>query len=329
MGTPSKLKVGVIGRGAWGQRLMATLQGKTKHCEQVWSAGADWRQAQPARPDFIVIATPYATHAKLMEQCFERAIPFIVEKPAANYYELKKLAEKYMGRITPWLVNHTLLFNPAIEAMVQFAHKGSDNFTAVKLRGEHGGPGPVRGDCSSLLDYGSHGVALGLWLSEAKTARALRLHVGKRNETSPSVNTGQFSMRKTSEQDLYGAQNFVLHARFEHLEFSLRVGNNYPKKRLLYTTEYNAGTLSFTHRFREFPERELLAYVESDLWEVEYAKDVEPLTNALDSFARVVKGERAMDARFGWELPMRTMQVLATCDEMLRAAEYEPDGALN
>lgn len=322
----TKLKVGVIGNGAWGKRIQETLLAKTKHCEWKWSTSD--REAPFLVPvDFVVIATPYATHAKLMEQCFERDIPFIVEKPAANYFELLKLQKKFdpgslsgASNAHPFLVNHTLLFNPAIESMVYFAHKSADQTTPIKLRGEHGGPGPVRSDCNALLDYGSHGVALGLWISRAENVRGVRLHVGKKN-------TKGFLDPKPPA--LFNSQNFVLHAHFEHLKLELRVGNNYPKKRLLYTLDYEAGPSYLAHRFREFPERELLSYIESDLWEMEFARDIDPLTNALDTFARVVKGERPMDERFGWDLPLRTMQVLESCEMMLRAEERGPEGALN
>ena len=159
-------------------------------------------------------------------------------------------------------------------------------------------------DCNALLDYGSHGIALALWLSGAKDIRAIRLHCGEKN---------------------VGAQNFTFEAMFEHLKVSLRIGNNYPKKRLLYTLRYDIGLgPSLTHRFREFPERELLSYTGSNLVELSF-RSIDPLTNVLDTFAEVVKGEREADERFGWHLPLKTMDVLETCNELLRAAPHSDE----
>ena len=328
------LRVGVIGRGAWGSRIIATLLTKTRHCEHAWDCDSKVKLEEilgpkfttPSTVDFVIIATPYHTHAKLMEQCFDRAIPFIVEKPAANVFELQKLSVKYatsvVGRVstTPFLVNHTFLFNPAIEAMVNFAHRFESRGTPIELRGEHGGMGPIRDDCNALLDYGSHGIALALWLSKAEKVHAIRLYCGTKAV-----------LKGTQVPDLHGPQNFTLEAHFEHLKFHLRTGNAYPKKRLLYTTVYDIGQGDpMTHRMREFPERELLSYLGSDLLEMPFATDIDPLTNALDTFARVMKGELPTDERFGWDLPLRTMQVLETCDELLREADREDEeGSLN
>mgnify|MGYP001593899444 CR=1 FL=1 len=314
----SKLRVGVIGRGKWGKRIVETLQTKTQHCECTWTADSHSQfgtyflnpigDTHPA--DFVVIATPYSTHAQLMRKCCEQGLPFIVEKPAAPIWELKKLHDDFPVT-RPFLCNHTLLFNPAVETMVKFAQGFIHQGTPIELRGEHGGLGPVRIDCNALLDYGSHGIALALWLSGAKRVQALRLYCGEQNESVAVQGV-----------PLYGAQNFIFEARFEHLKVQLRIGNNYPKKRLLYTIEYDIGQgAPITHRFREFPERELLSYIGSDLIEVPFTA-IDPLTNVLDTFARVVKGEVKTDARFGWNLPLETMRVLETCNELLRAAPH-------
>lgn len=290
-----KLKVGVFGNGAWGKRIAETLNTKTQHCKLFAQATRSAVLNDPWSADFVIIATPYSTHADLMAQCFERRIPFIVEKPAAPYVELNKLHEKYGTGCPDFLVNHTLLFNPAVEVMAAWAHKSGHS--PVELRGEHGGAGPVRNDCNALYDYGSHGIALGLWLGGKP--QTMRLEEGE----PPS------SVEKVSKN----SQNFHLRATFGHMKLSLRVGNNYPKKRLLYTAVYDDG---LTHRFREFPERELLSYAGADLIEVPFTS-IDPLTNALDTFAQVVKGDREPDSRFGWTLPLETMLVLAACNQML------------
>lgn len=335
-----KLRVGVIGRGVWGKRIIETLCTKTQHCRHLWNCDSrDKLEAflgpeytKPSNIDFVVIATPFETHVKLMRECLLRGLPFIVEKPAGNYWELKKLFSDFPAT-RPFLCNHTLLFNPAIEAMVKHAQDFVHQGTVIELRGEHGGPGPVREDCNALLDYGSHGVAFALWLSGAKNICAIRLYCGEKCQTNGMELTTrdengfsacpQCGIRTNGSfcpecgHSMWGAQNFTFEARFEHLKIHLRIGNNYPKKRMLYTVQYDIGLgSSLTLRFREFPERELLGYIGSDLIEMPFA-EIDPLTNALETFAKVVKGEAEPDARFGWHLPLETMHVLETCEGLL------------
>ena len=300
---PKKLHVGIIGEGAWAKRLVATLLGQTAHCDFSWCTKdpvVARENMQRRAADFVVIATPYTTHARYMGECFERKIPFIVEKPCASLTQLQALSlQHYPSPTTPtFLANHTLLFNPAVEMMVNFAKRYKGD-VPVELRGEHGGPGPVREDCSGLTDYGSHGIALGLWLGDGARPVLLDLDVGDENTRVDDANRSR-----------HGAQNYVLTFAVGALRVTLRTGNNYPRKRLLYTTRYEHG---LTHRFREFPERELLAYIGPDLLEMEFDRDTPPLANALDTFAQVVKGEREADDRFGWTLPLHVARLLAEC----------------
>lgn len=301
--TLPKLKVGVIGNGAWGKRIQATLKSKTKHCElaNVFSR----LHYSPARFEnlnrfsFIVIATPFQTHAQYMRLCLEQGVPFIVEKPAASYIELQQLHREFAKpNAVPgcplMLCNHTLLFNPAIEAM-----KAAMTYqTPILLRGEHGGPGPLRDDCSALLDYGAHGVALGYWLSEAAHPVAIKVD----------------ATALTPE----GAQSYCFQTFLKHLNVRLRVSNEYKFKRLKYTVE----TAQYdTYRFDDRDEHKLYGYTGPRLEPLAYSP-VEPLTNALDTFAVAVReqalGHVTRDTRFGWDLPMAVMATLESAEELVR-----------
>lgn len=298
-----KLRVGLIGYGAWGKRIANTLSTRTQHCYcGVSESGRDEKAVQAlltSDVDFVAIATPFKTHAKFMRLCLERDIPFIVEKPAASYIELQQLRREFeKPNAVPsgplMLCNHTLLFNPAIEVL-----KAAMVYqTPSKLRGEHGGPGPLRDDCSALLDYGAHGIALAFWLSGAARVKGLYAQ-----GTPPSV----------SGTRSYGVQTLV-----EHLSTTLRVSNEYKFKRLKYTVETVEGS---TYRFDDRDEHKLYQYVGPKLEALEYAS-TEPLTNALDTFALAVRenalGHRVSDSRFGWDLPMVVMATLESAEELVR-----------
>lgn len=300
----SRLEVGVIGNGAWGQRIQETLRTKTQHCELGTSFA---RQAySPARFedlkrfDFIIIATPFKTHAQYMRLCLEQGVPFIVEKPAAPYVDLVRLRREFeRSHVVPssslMLCDHTLLFNPAIEAM----REAMQSRTPVTLRGEHGGSGPIRDDCSALLDYGAHGLALAFYLSSA------RRMMGSTVIATPQTHEG--------------ARSYHLWAMAEHLETTLRVSNEYEFKRLKYTVETAEHD---TYRFDDRDEHKLYRYSGPRLEALPYAP-VEPLTNVLDTFAKAVRivkdGGIFTDARFGWDLPMAVMRALESAEESLRA----------
>lgn len=300
-----KLRVGVIGNGAWGKKVQETLTSKTEHCElaNVFSRihYSPARFENLSRFDFIVIATPFKTHAQYMRLCLEQNVPFVVEKPAASCIELEALRREFeKPNVTPRspliLCNHTLLFNPAIEAM----HAAMQNQVPMQLRGEHGGPGPIRDDCSALLDYGAHGIALAFWLSGASKAIWIRV------DGTPL----------TPE----GTQSFRLQMFAAHLNVLARLSNEYKFKRLKYTVSTDTGN---TYRFDDRDEHKLYRYSGPRLEALEYAK-TEPLTNALDTFAKAVK-ERALehvtnDARFGWALPMAVMSTLEAAEELVRVS---------
>lgn len=293
-----KLRVGVVGMGAWGKRIIETLGNKTQHCYCAWSISRTPENTlRVDKPDFVVIATPFKSHAAYMRLCLEARVPFIVEKPAASYTELVELQREFENPLM--LCNHTLLFNPAIEAL----YKSMVYQIPAQLRGEHGGPGPIRDDCSPLLDYGAHGIALALWLSGASHA------VGLRVQATPEHGSG--------------AQSYQLDASFAHLALTLRVSNKYEFKRLKYTTVTLEGPV---YRFDDRDEHKLYRYSGPELSALPYQTH-EPLTNALDTFAQMVRrqraGETVTDARFGWNLPIRVMRTLESAAELVRVQAVE------
>ncbi len=177
----TRLRVGVIGAGAWGKnhvRTAATLP--EAELAAVCDADAKTRERigrqYPAvhvtadvadllgRVDAVVIASPAATHARVALQCIEAGKPCLVEKPfALTSRDAEAVAEAAAQRKVPVLAGHLLVFHPAVErlrALVQ----GGDLGRVYYLYGLRVNLGQVRADENALWSFGPHDVSVALYL---------------------------------------------------------------------------------------------------------------------------------------------------------------------
>ena len=177
----TRLRVGVIGAGAWGKnhvRTAATLP----EAELAAVCDADPKTRErigrqyPAvhvtgdvadllgRVDAVVIASPAATHARVALQCIEAGKPCLVEKPfALTSRDAEAVAEAAAKRNVPVLAGHLLVFHPAVErlrALVQ----GGDLGRVYYLYGLRVNLGQVRADENALWSFGPHDVSVALYL---------------------------------------------------------------------------------------------------------------------------------------------------------------------
>jgi len=177
----SRLRVGVIGAGAWGKnhvRTVATLS--DAELAAVCDADAKTRERIgrqfPAahvtadvadllgRVDAVVIASPAATHARVALQCIEAGKPCLVEKPfALTSGDAEAVAAAAAARKVPVLAGHLLVFHPAVErlrALVQ----GGELGRVYYLYGLRVNLGQVRADENALWSFGPHDVSVALYL---------------------------------------------------------------------------------------------------------------------------------------------------------------------
>ena len=177
----SRVRVGVIGAGAWGRnhvRTVATLA--DAELAAVCDTDARVRDrvarqhpgsyvtADPAelieRVDAVVIASPATTHARLALKCIEAGKPCLVEKPfALTVPDAEAVAGAAAQRGVPVLAGHLLLFHPAVErlrALVQ----GGELGRVYYLYGLRVNLGQVRADENALWSFGPHDVSVALYL---------------------------------------------------------------------------------------------------------------------------------------------------------------------
>lgn len=117
--------------------------------------------------DAVVVATPPALHAPMVERAAALGLAVLVEKPLClDLAEAERLAARCAGRLV--VVDHTHLFAPAYEAL-----RGALAGAAVEsVRVEAGAYGPFRADVPVLWDWGAHWMAVCLDLFGGAPQRA-------------------------------------------------------------------------------------------------------------------------------------------------------------
>jgi len=183
----SRLKVGVIGAGAWGRnhvRTLATMAGA--ELVGVCDASSKTREAlarqYPALTvtddaaallgmvEGVVIATPAATHADVARQAIAAGVPALVEKPfALTVRDAEDLAERAARANVPLMAGHLLEYHPAIERLKAMIADGALG-DVYYLYGQRVNLGQVRRDENALWSFGPHDVSIALYLMGAAPA---------------------------------------------------------------------------------------------------------------------------------------------------------------
>ena len=177
----SRLRVGVVGAGAWGKnhvRTVATLPDAelAAVCDADPKTRERLTRQYPAahitgdvadlvgRVDAVVIASPAATHARVALQCVEAGKPCLVEKPfALSTGEAEAVARAAAARDVPVLAGHLLVFHPAVERLRSLV-QGGDLGRIYYLYGLRVNLGQVRADENALWSFGPHDVSVALYL---------------------------------------------------------------------------------------------------------------------------------------------------------------------
>lgn len=177
----TRLKVAVIGAGAWGRNHVRTLASLPDAelatvCDINPARREDVRRQYPSvlvtdeldralvGVEAVVIATPAGTHSQLALQAIDRGLPVLVEKPfALSTADAEAMAERGQARGVPVLVGHLLLFHPAIERLKAMTVEGGLG-TIYYLYSQRVNLGQVRPDENALWSFGPHDVSVAIHL---------------------------------------------------------------------------------------------------------------------------------------------------------------------
>ena len=177
----TRLKVGVIGSGAWGRNHVRTVAGladaelaavcdtdpKTRERVARQYPGTlvtDDLGALLERCDAVIVASPAGTHAAMARRCIEGGKPCLVEKPfALSVRDAEAVAALGVERKVPVLAGHLLVFHAAVERLRTLV-QGGELGKIFYLYGLRVNLGQVRQDENALWSFGPHDVSVALHL---------------------------------------------------------------------------------------------------------------------------------------------------------------------
>ena len=183
----SRLRVGVIGAGAWGRnhvRALAQMAGVELAvvCDVSPEVRDRIERAYPGvlvtdtidrfleEVDAVVVASTARTHGEFGLRAIEAGKPVLVEKPfALTVPEAERMAEASERTGVPALVGHLLEFHPVIDRLRTLIRDGSLG-QIYYLYSQRLNLGQVRPDENALWSFGPHDISVALFLlGEAPT----------------------------------------------------------------------------------------------------------------------------------------------------------------
>ncbi|HVP87414.1 MAG TPA: Gfo/Idh/MocA family oxidoreductase [Casimicrobiaceae bacterium] len=312
----SRVRIAVIGAGAFGQRHIAYLE-REPLCEIAAIADpgaaaaehakahgfryfADYRaMLDEVKPEGAIIASPNALHVPMGLACSERKVHMLVEKPLADTVaaarELSAAAERAGVAL---LVGHHRRHNPMLEKARELVQGGAigkltatsalwlirkpDDYFNVAWRREQGG-GPVLINLIHDIDD------LRFVCGEIESVQAM---VSNNTHGFPVEDTAAITLRFTN-----GALGTVMlsDAVPSPWSWELTTGESpiYPQR------SENCYLFAGTKGSLTVPKLELWRYSGEQSWTAPLEKETievaveDPLTRQLRHFARVIRGEEA------------------------------------
>ncbi len=177
----SRLRIGVIGAGAWGRNHVRTVAASSEAelaavCDTNPEVRARLARQYPAafvtdrpaalleRVEAAIVATPARTHAELGLLAVEAGVPVLVEKPfALTVADAERLAEAAERRKVPVLAGHLLEYHPVVERLRSLIAEQALG-DIYYLYAQRVNLGQVRPDENALWSFGPHDVSVALFL---------------------------------------------------------------------------------------------------------------------------------------------------------------------
>ena len=177
----TRLRLGVIGAGAWGRNHVRTAAGLADAelagvCDTRDSVRETVTRQYPGafvtadvdalleRVEAVVIASPATTHAEIARRAIAVGKPCLVEKPfALRVADAEGVAQAASAAGVPVLAGHLLVFHPAVDALRALV-AGGELGRVLYMYGLRVNLGQVRSDENALWSFGPHDVSVALHL---------------------------------------------------------------------------------------------------------------------------------------------------------------------
>jgi predicted dehydrogenase len=180
---PNKvLKIGVIGYGYWGPKLVRNFQeipstqvavvadrdttrlNCARTADPSVAVTSDYRDLLRSDIDAVVIATPVSTHARLALECLEHGKHVLIEKPLArNRAEGQALVDAAAARGLILMVGHTFEYNPAVEMLRELVMSGEIG-RVYYVHASRTNLGIFQKDVNVLWDLAPHDISILLYV---------------------------------------------------------------------------------------------------------------------------------------------------------------------
>lgn len=153
-----KINIAIIGKGPWGKKIEKNIICNKEKINLIYKAGRDWNKFKKKIIDGIIVATPPATHFKIVYYFIKKKIPVFVEKPfCLNENEVLKLKQESEKNKSLIFVNYIHLYSKSWN----FLKKKLVNLGKIKkIESKGGNIGPFRINNPCLWDYGSHDLSM-------------------------------------------------------------------------------------------------------------------------------------------------------------------------
>ena len=326
----TRLKIGVIGAGAWGRNHVRTAAGladaelaavcdtdpKTRERVARQFPGALVTGDVGAlleRSDAVIVASPAGSHAAVARRCIEAGKPCLVEKPfALSVRDAEAVAALAAERKVPVLAGHLLVFHAAVDrlrALIQGGELGK----VFYLYGLRVNLGQVRQDENALWSFGPHDVSVALHLlGEAPT----RVAAHGKSYLQPKIEDVVFLTMEFASGVLAHVQLSWLDP---HKERKLTVVG--AKKMVVFDDMEPREKLRIYDKGVDRPPEygsfgESLAIREGDIF-IPRIPTIEPLAAELAHFVRVARGTEPPRAGAGAEDGVRVVRVLEAASRSL------------
>jgi len=300
----TRVKLGVIGAGAWGRNHVRTVAGLADAelaavCDTDPKVRERLARQYPGtfvtgdaaalldRVDAVIVASPAATHATLAQQCVAAGKPCLVEKPfALSVRAAEAVAAQAAERKVPVLAGHLLVYHPAVERLRTLVQNG-DLGKVFYLYGLRVNLGQVRQDENALWSFGPHDVSVALYvLGEVP----VRVAAQGKSYLQPRIEDVVFLTMEFASGVLAHVQLSWLDP---HKERKLTIVG--AKKMVVFDDMEPREKLRIYDKGVERPPEygsfgESLAIREGDIF-IPRIPTVEPLAAELGHFVRVVRGE--------------------------------------
>jgi len=324
----TRLKIGVVGAGAWGRNHVRTVAGLADaELAAVCDPDAKVRErvsrqypravvtadlpALLQAVDAVIVASPAATHAKVAQQVVEAGKPVLVEKPfALNARDAEAVARLGTQKGVPVLVGHLLVYHPAVERLRDMVQKGELG-KVFYLYGLRVNLGQVRKDENALWSFGPHDVSVALYLLGEEP---VRVAAHGKSYLQPAIEDVVFLTMEFASGVLAHVQLSWLDP---HKERKLTVVG--AKKMVVFDDMEPREKLRIYDKGIDRPPEygsfgESLAVREGDIF-IPRIPNVEPLAAELAHFVRVAKGSEA--PRASAEDGVRVVRVLEAASRSL------------